>query len=95
MDLVYTTTTTLEADGTYVFVEIEMAEGTAFLTTVDFNGVFTGRMSPWPENGSEKLELPIQVFETSTDSSLLSVDRLHYFFELVDGKNIAGPGVVS
>lgn len=84
MELVYTATTTLKGDGTYVFENLELAPGVAFLTTVEYSGVVYGSEIARADETAQSLDLPIQVFESSSDIGLLSVDRLHYFFEFVD-----------
>lgn len=83
MQIVGNYTTTLAADGSYVFADIEMPEGRSFLTTLEFGGVPYGSDIGTVEPGQTSLELPIQVYETTTDTSGLSIDRLHFFFELV------------
>jgi hypothetical protein len=88
MQIVYTATTTLEEDGSYTFVDLEMLPGRAFLTTVDYGGVVYGSDLAIAEAGKSSLDLPIQVYDSTTDPSSLSVDRLHYFFEFVDESTI-------
>lgn len=84
MELVFTDTTTLKGDGTYVFENLELEPGVAFLTTVEFDGVVYGSDITQVDEATESLDLPIQVYQSSSDTGLLSVDRLHYFFEFVD-----------
>jgi cytochrome c553 len=84
MNLAYTSTTTLKQDGTYVFEDLDMPEGMAYLSTVEFGGVLYGSDVIMAKDPAKPLELPIQIFETTTDTSVLTVDRLHYFFEPVD-----------
>lgn len=84
MTLAYTSTTTLQGDGAYVFENLDMPAGMAYLTTVEFSGVLYGSDVVVADDPAQPLDLPIQVFETTIDTSALSVDRLHYFFEPVD-----------
>jgi hypothetical protein len=51
---------------------------------MDFGGVVYGSDLAVAEEGKTSLELPLQIYDSTTDSSSLSVDRLHYFFEFVD-----------
>jgi len=81
MQVVFTTTTTLKQDGTFNFDQIEMPDGRAFLATIEYDGVLYGSDIAMAEEGNRDLQLPIQVFEATTDTSNLIVDRLHYFFE--------------
>ncbi len=84
MQVVMTTTTRTDADGAYRFENIEMPEGRIFLATADYNNVTYGSEIMVVEAGITEVTLPIQVYNSTTDSSQLSVDRLHYFFELLD-----------
>jgi mono/diheme cytochrome c family protein len=88
MQLVYTATTTLKADGTYAFDQVEVAPQRSFLATVDYGNVVYGSDIQTAQDGQNTLELPIQVYESTTDPSGLSADRVHYFFEFVDAKTI-------
>lgn len=88
MQVVYTATTTLEEDGSYTFVDLEMPPGRSFLTTMDYQGVIYGSDLVVAEEGKTSLDLPLQIYESTSDPSALSVDRLHYFFEFVDNQTI-------
>jgi mono/diheme cytochrome c family protein len=88
MQVVYTATTTLEEDGSYTFFDLEMPPGRSFLTTIDYGGVIYGSDLVVAEAGKPSLDLPLQIYESTTDPSVLSVDRLHYFFEFVDEQTI-------
>jgi mono/diheme cytochrome c family protein len=88
MTLVYTATTQLKADGTYRFDSMQVKKDWAFLATVDFSGVIYGSQLTTAKQDGETIEMPIQVYETTTDASALSVDRLHYFFEFLDQNTV-------
>jgi mono/diheme cytochrome c family protein len=88
MTVVYTATTTLDEDGSYTFVDLDMPPGRAFLTTMDYGGVIYGSDLAVAEEGKASLELPLQIYESTSDTAGLSVDRLHYFFEFVDDQTI-------
>ncbi len=77
----FTIETPLEADGSYLFEDIEMPEGRAFLTLIIDNGVTHSSQPNFVTEGSTELDLPITYYESSTDASKLSVERLHIFFE--------------
>ena len=83
MNVALTQTVPLAADGTYIFENVEMPEGRIFLTTVEFEDITYGSevatVGPEPEN----FNLPIEIFETTSDLTVLSVDRLHFFFEFL------------
>jgi mono/diheme cytochrome c family protein len=84
MQIMVTDTTRLEEDGSYLFTDIEMPVGRVFLTTVDFQGTTYGSDVATFEGEDNSIELPIQVYETTTDTSELFADRLHMFFEQLD-----------
>jgi mono/diheme cytochrome c family protein len=88
MTVVYTATTTLDEDGSYTFLNLDMPPGRAFLTTMDYGGVIYGSDLAVAEEGKASLELPLQIYESTSDTAALSVDRLHYFFEFVDDQTI-------
>jgi mono/diheme cytochrome c family protein len=85
---VYSTTTTIEADHTYAFQDIELTEGYIYFTTVDYNGSVFGSPVNVVEPGITELDLPIEIYETTSDSSGLVVDRLHYFIDQVDPETL-------
>ena len=82
MQVVMTATTTTTDDGAYVFSDVELTEGYLFLTTIEFQGITYGSEVASFEPGSASLEMPLEIYETTTDPSVLVVDRLHFFFEL-------------
>jgi mono/diheme cytochrome c family protein len=84
IEQVITRTTTTQADGSFVFKNVEMIEGRVFLTSVDFSQTtYNSDVSVVPPNLST-LYLPITVYETITDTTVIKVDRLHLFFEMLD-----------
>lgn len=84
MQLAMTATTTLNSDGTFVFDNIEIPAGRAFLATVEYGNVLYGSDVAQAETDGQPLGLFIQVYPSTKDQSGLSVDRLHFFFELVN-----------
>jgi mono/diheme cytochrome c family protein len=81
MQVVYSTTTTLKDDGTFVFEGIEFPAERVYVATVDYEGATYGSEVAIVEEGQSVINLPITVFETTTDVSALVVDRLHVFFD--------------
>lgn len=88
MTLVYTASTQMKADGTYSFDAVQVKKDWVFLATVDYNSVVYGSQLTKAQQDGGKIELPIQVYETTTDASALSVDRLHFFFEFLDQNTV-------
>jgi hypothetical protein len=88
MQIVYTATTSVLTDGTFAFDNVAFAPGRVFLSTVKLGEVTYGSDVATVQAGDTKINLPIQVFDTTTDPSVLVVDRLHFFFELIDQKTL-------
>src|SRR5690606_22756611 len=86
MQSVETATTTVQEDGTYAFENVKMPVGRMFLSTIEFEGATYGSefKAVQAVQGAQQLELPITVYETTTDPSNVSVDRLHVFLEFID-----------
>jgi len=84
MSPVITQTTTLQSDGTYIFQEVDMPAGRAFLVTVDYQGTVYGSDIAIAQADMPLLDLPVTIYETTSDASILSADRLHLFLEFVD-----------
>ncbi|MFM8322185.1 MAG: c-type cytochrome [Chloroflexota bacterium] len=86
MSMVMTGTTTVDAGGRFAFEAIEMPAGRAFLTTLEYQKVLYGSDVVVSDGAGQPITLTMQVYDTTTDPSGLSVDRLHYFYELT-GEN--------
>jgi mono/diheme cytochrome c family protein len=83
MQEVYTITTTLMENGAYFFDGVEMPVARGFMTSVIFNDVEYYSDAVVVEESQQAIELSLEVYETTTDTTILLVDRLHYFFELL------------
>lgn len=74
----------IAADGTYIFENIEMPEQRAFVTVINEGTLSYSSEPGFVTEGITTIDLPVTYYETSTDASPLSVDRLHIFFEFPD-----------
>lgn len=88
MQVVITDTTTTAVDGTYLFPDLEFAENRMFLVTAEFQGLTYGSEVGVVEKGITSLELPVEIYETTTDTTGLVIDRLHFFFEFIDKSTV-------
>jgi mono/diheme cytochrome c family protein len=86
--MVINETTTLQPDGTYTFENVEMPNGRSFFTTLQHQGVTYGSQLAGSETGVSRLDLPIPIYDTTSDTGALKVDRLHLFLEPVDSQTI-------
>ncbi len=84
MTEVYSQTTTVGENGTYTFENVEMPEGRVFMVTLDYNDAVYGSDIAIVEAGTTSMDLPVTVYDTTSDTSSLSADRLHLFFEFTE-----------
>ncbi|GAB4474196.1 MAG: hypothetical protein Kow0088_10080 [Anaerolineales bacterium] len=81
---VFTATTALQSDRTFVFEDVEMQEGRVFVAYTEYsNTTYASDVAVAPSQDAS-LELPIIIYETTTDASVIKCDRLHLFFDLLD-----------
>ncbi len=74
------------ADGSYVFPDVEIVPGRAFVVSVNYQG-FTFNSDVFHNLGepvSNPIELPVTVYDATSDLSALRVDRLHVFFDFTN-----------
>ena len=88
MQAAITQTTTIQPDGSFAFMGVPMPAGRVFMATVDYQNASYGSDIGTVQEGGTSLDLPITVYETTTDTSILKADRLHLFFEFVDAKTV-------
>ncbi|MBE9473290.1 MAG: hypothetical protein IMY85_00260, partial [Chloroflexi bacterium] len=84
MQQTYTADNPVEPDGIFAFEEVPMPEGRAFLASMEYDGVAYSSdiVVVDPENTNMVLVIPY--YETTSDTSQLSVDRLHLLFEYIE-----------
>ncbi len=74
-----------DAQGRFQFEGVEAALGRLFFTTAEYQGVlFRSEVAHAPADASP-LELPLTIYETSTDASGLTVERLHVLLDFPAG----------
>ncbi len=72
--------TQTDAEGRFTFKDVEAPFHRVFVVSVEYQGAVYG--SDWAvATGDPVLELPVTIYDTTTDTSTLRVDRLHIFFE--------------
>lgn len=79
----YSQTLTTNDQGIYLFNEVEMLPGRAFIAGADYSGGTYGSDVVVAEEGTSELVLQVQVFESSSDTSQLSIDRAHIFLDFI------------
>lgn len=88
MQLATTLTTTVGSEGSFIFEQVAMPEGRVFLVTLEYQGATYGSDVATVQPGSNEVELPVTVYETTSDTSALTVDRLHLFLEFLDEQTV-------
>ena len=89
MQAAVTLTSTVQADGSFNFEDVELPVGRVFLATVEYQGAtYASDIATVEDENTSTLALPVTIFETTSDTSALSVDRMHLFLEFVDEKTL-------
>ena len=71
----------VDADGKFEVQDLEIVPGRIFGALTEYQGVRYFNTAGHMLDDSLSLELPLTVFETTTDDSLIVVDRLHLIFD--------------
>ncbi|MFO7584837.1 MAG: c-type cytochrome [Anaerolineales bacterium] len=69
------------ADGSYLFDNVEMPAGRAFYVLLTYEGVEYASEAAFVQDGQTSFELPIQIYEATSDSSLLEIGQAHVLLE--------------
>ena len=88
MQNTFSETLTSGVNGVYTFTNIEMLAERVFLAGVDFAGGTYGSDIITVDPATPDLKLPITVYDSTTDTSVLTNDRVHIFFDFTDPKNV-------
>lgn len=88
----FSETVTLEAnvgpDGRYVFENVEMSEGRAFYVSLDFAGIEYSSDAAFVKDGQTTFDLPIQVYETTSDPGLLEIGQAHVLLDFANPEKV-------
>lgn len=78
----FSETTIANDKGEYQFADVQIQPDRVFITTVEYQGaIYASEIAHFLEDG--ELDLPITLFETTTDTSNVQVDRIHVIFEVL------------
>lgn len=84
---VRTFTTITGPDGTYRFEGMPTGQEWGYMVTLSYADVpYASEALLFPE-GETQLDMPVQVYETTTDGTGIQVERAHWFIEF-DGQNL-------
>lgn len=78
----------LGPDGTFAFEGLEIVEGRIFGVTLLYQGVVYFSDAAHLSQSTPDVTLPFAVYETTTDTSQLRVDRLHLIFDFPGGDTV-------
>jgi mono/diheme cytochrome c family protein len=88
MQIVYNETTTAQDDGAYFFEGVELAPERRFLVSAEYGqATYISELASVNE-GISNIALDVTVFDTTSDISSLTVERLHIFFEFTEEEMI-------
>ncbi len=87
--LVLTQKTTADASGKYAFPRVDAPAGRSFMVSVEYKSASFDSQILQAQTAGEPIDLPVKIYEPTTDPSTLQVDRMHVFFDF------SSPGVVQ
>jgi mono/diheme cytochrome c family protein len=84
MQIVYSDTTTPLQDGSYQFENVELSPEWRFLVSAEYGQATYISNLATPDEGISDITLDVTVYDTTSELSDLSVERLHIFFEFTE-----------
>lgn len=81
-------TTTVEPDGSFLFEDIELTEGKIFLATTKFDQMTYTSDFGFVEQEITTLEIPITIYESTTDVSALEIQEMQIGLDFSDADTI-------
>jgi mono/diheme cytochrome c family protein len=82
-------TTELKPDGSFKFTDVPLQDGIAFIISTEVEGTVYNSDVAVYDGTTTTFELPMTVYDITTDASSISADRLHIFFDFTN------PGIVQ
>jgi mono/diheme cytochrome c family protein len=89
MQLVVTGTITINARGIYTFTNIGMPGGRIFVASTTYKDTTYSSNMATIDPGTTVVNLDVSIYDTTTDTSSLSAERMHVFFDF------SKPGIVQ
>lgn len=88
MQNTYSETLKIGENGAYTFTNLLIPEGRVFLAGTNFASGTYGSDIVTANAATPNLSLQITVYDSITDVSVLTTDRVHIFFDFTDPKNV-------
>ena len=82
---VTTFTTTLAADGSFAFANVAAQAGWQMAVSTEYNGVLYSSALSTVAAGQPTVDLPVTVYETTTETTTVGVQQMHVFFDFGSG----------
>ena len=83
MALTYSTTVSTRSGNSYLFEDVEMIEGRAFVATADYANVTYNSTIQMVQDLTQPVLLQLEVYDVTTDTAGLQIDRLHMFMDFI------------
>ncbi|NIS78999.1 MAG: c-type cytochrome [Anaerolineales bacterium] len=80
----FSTTTSVDDFGDFTFEDLELQQDRIYVAYVDFQGVRYVSEGVRLREGASVANLPLSVYESTSDTSELRVERLHLIYNLID-----------
>ena len=84
-----TLTEKIKSDGSYGFTKVPLESGIAFIVSTEYEGTSYNSDVAISDGTKDTYTLALTVYETTSDTSTISADRLHLFFDF------SNPGLVQ
>jgi len=81
---VYEKILTMPPDGVIIFTDVPFLAGQVYFASISYGGAMYRSEITELTPGSSELVLQVQIFNTTTDDSGLSIDRIHVLFEFLE-----------
>jgi mono/diheme cytochrome c family protein len=88
MQNTYSETLSIGANGVYTFTNVLMPAGRVFLASAEYASGTYGSDIVTVDPAKPNLNLQVTIYDSTTDVSLLTTDRVHIFFDFSDPKNL-------
>lgn len=77
--------TTLQPDGTFAFTDLDLPTGRTFIVTTRYNDVLYTSAVAEATADTSQYQLPVIIYEASTDPAVITISRLHIVFDFQPG----------
>jgi mono/diheme cytochrome c family protein len=83
-------TVTAKTDGSFIFNDVKMNDGRAFILSTKYNGIIYVSDVGSVASGKTAYDLPIQIYEVTNDSGAVRIEQMHVVFEFDSGNVSVG-----